>query len=156
MNQYSRILKERLRPTEYRRIPPPLRMRPEEDLFVPLIWNLFVEGINGRKYTMEQIAAACRQYDPRDPEIGDLLHPGDRVLIYDVMGPLYDPYMTHRGPYRVKKICGPYTQYEQESATPPRWTIEFHGQKWINDMVAWRGIVCVMWRTQICWIKKVA
>ena len=153
---HTEILKKTMQPAEYRRIPQALRIRPEDDLFAPLIWNLYISTLRSCQYSDYQIANACRIPDPHDPTPDKIIKPGDRVKIFEVFGSLSQPYdhVTVSEKRTVEKVFGPYTQ-DGTHTTPPHWSITFTRNKGVlHDIVSWHGIICVMWKTNICWIEK--
>lgn len=154
MNLYSQILKDKLTPEQYKKIPLFLRHRDEPDLFYHPIYNLFIESINSRKKTTEEIQEACRIASGK--KVPELLKAGDRIKIHAVMGTFDQPYFCNGNnrSWVIKNIHGPYYK-SMEYETPEHYCITGTDGSVLNDMIAINGVVCKMWKADIEFIEVV-
>lgn len=154
MNLYSQILKDRLTPEQYNKIPPFLRHRDEPDLFYHLIYNCYLESINGRKRTKEDIENACRIASGK--KVPELLKSGDSIRVYGVYGTLDQPFFRdgRRRVIVVKEISGPYHK-SMEFETPENYSIIGKDGSIINDLIAIDGVICGMWKSEIEFVEIV-
>lgn len=151
MNLYSQILKDKLTPEQYNKIPPFLRHRDEPDLFYHPIYNCVIESINGRKRTKAEIQDACRI--ARGKKVPELLKAGDYISVCSVAGPIDQPYFCDGSRFfEIKKITGPHCKY-MEYEMPEHYTIVGKDRSFVHDLIAIDGVVCSMWKSQILFIE---
>lgn len=153
MNICSQILKDKLTPEQYKKIPPFLRHRDEPDLFYHLIYNCYLESINSRKRTKEEIQEACRIASGK--KVPELLKAGDCIQVHRVMGPIDQPYFCEgRRVWEIKNIRGPYYK-SMEYETPEHYCITGKDGSILNDLIAIDGVVCNMWKSAIEFVEVV-